>query len=98
MDGVFELKKNDFFLQKTYNGKLEFFTTGWPFSSGKTILFEFRWFLSPAKIVRNRLPKRSFFWCHLSVPPKNPVVKNIFFWFFSESFFTTETYGFYNGF
>ena len=51
VDGVFELKKNDIFLQKTYNGKLEFFTTGWPFSSGKTILFEFRWFYLPAKTV-----------------------------------------------
>ena len=48
---ILHVEKNDFFLQKTYNGKLEFFTTGWPFSSGKTILFEFRWFLSPAKIV-----------------------------------------------
>ena len=90
MDGVFELKKNDFFLQKTYNGKLEFFTTGWPFSSGKTILFEFRWFLSPAKIVHlHGCPNCSqiVFWAVFFL---GSVVIFAFFFFFSESEFTTD--------
>ena len=57
---ILHVEKNDIFLLKTYNGKREFYNGKWPFSSGKTILFEFRWFLLPAKSVRNRLPKLSF--------------------------------------
>ena len=45
---ILHVEKNDIFLQKTYNGKREFYNGKWPFSSGKTILFEFRWFLLPA--------------------------------------------------
>ena len=51
VDLILDLKKNDFFLEKTYNGKVSFTTGNRPFSSGKTILFEFRRFLLPRKIV-----------------------------------------------
>ena len=60
VDLILDLKKNDFFLEKTYNGKVSFTTGNGPFSLGKTILFEFRRFSLPAKIVQNRLPKRVF--------------------------------------
>ena len=60
LDLILHVEKNDIFLQKTYNGKREFYNGKWPFSLGKTILFEFRWFYLPAKTVQNRLPKRVF--------------------------------------
>ena len=41
---ILDLKKNDFFLEKTYNGKDSFLQRKWPYSLGKTILFVFRRF------------------------------------------------------
>ena len=84
----FWIKKKWLFFTKNLQRKLEFFTTGWPFSSGKTILFEFRWFYLPAKTVQNRLPKPSFFWWAGDLPRwKSRCKFHLFLVFFGVIFY-----------
>ena len=86
------------FLQRDFKGNGSFLQRDGHFPQEKQYFLSFVGFFCPrksSKIVSRNCP---FFGGEAICHAVNPVVKNIFFWSFSESFFTTETYGFYNGF
>jgi len=86
------------FLQRDFKCTGSFLQRDGHFPQEKQYFLSFVGFSCPRKASEIVSRNRPFFGAGGICHAVNPVVKNIFFWFFSESFFTTETYGFYNGF